>query len=367
MPDLYVGLMSGTSLDGVDACLVEFTPNQCHLVGFTFSPFSDQLRNRLKRLCNPQHPVLLSELGMLDVEIGQLFATTTLNLLSQTATATSDVHAIGSHGITLHHSPNGQHPFSTQIGDPNTIAECTGITTIADFRRRDMAAGGQGAPLVPAFHQYFFNRNGEDICILNIGGIANITLLNPNKTLGFDTGPGNTLMDSWTFQHHQKHYDSNGEWAASGNINSALLNTFKSDPYFQLPPPKSTGKEYFSAHWLQNFNLNGIASKDVQASLCKLSADTISDAIKKYAPNTQRTLVCGGGCHNLHLMSLLQEALPHPVESSENFGIDPDHVEAAAFAWLAWQTLQNQPGNLPQATGAKAPVVLGGIYPGRIN
>ncbi len=364
MPDFYIGLMSGTSLDGIDACLIDFTDNQYRFVDFYYHPFPSALKNSLKALSNPLQPIMLSDLGTIDHSLGQLFADVSLNLLIKASISPTDITAIGSHGVTVHHAPSSQHPFSCQIGDPNIIAQQTGITTVADFRRRDIAAGGQGAPMVPAFHQYFFSKKFNNLCVLNIGGMANITVLNDRQLLGFDTGPGNTLMDYWTFKHQQQHYDKNGEWAASGKTNQVLLNTLKSDAYFQQAPPKSTGKEYFSPTWLQTTLPVHMSATDVQATLCQLTADSISNAIRQFAPATERTIVCGGGSHNQHLMTLLQHNLEHPVESTAAYGIDPDHVEAAAFAWLARQTINGRPGNLPEATGAEMPVILGGIYPG---
>lgn len=366
MPEFFIGLMSGTSLDGIDAGLVDFSNDQVNLVGFSYQPYPPELRAQLQAISQAEQAIRLKDYGALDVQLGQLFAQAVLALLDKTQTPAAHIKAIGSHGQTVYHAPEPPHPFTLQIGDPNIIAQLTGITTVADFRRRDMAVGGQGAPLVPAFHQAVFGADQQAKTIVNIGGIANITVLG-QQLIGFDTGPGNTLLDYWHQQHRQQAYDANGNWASSGQVNAPLLAALKYDPYFELPAPKSTGKEYFSAHWLQQKLkfFPGVKAEDVQASLCKLTADTIADAIRHYAPASQQVLVCGGGAHNRQLMKFLQENLPCPVQTTTEQGIHPDHVEACAFAWLARQTLHNLPGNLCSVTGASAPVVLGGIYPGK--
>lgn len=369
MTQLYIGLMSGTSLDGIDASLVEFNDKEINLIAFGYSPFSDSLKNDIRQLSQPNIPILLKKYGSLDFRLGELFAQASNNLLAKANIPSESITAIGSHGQTVYHSPNQS--FSLQIGDPNIIAEKTGITTIADFRRRDIAAGGQGAPLVPAFHQAIFsqlvNLDMQAISIVNIGGIANITYLAGGKTIGFDTGPGNALIDHWTQKHLKTEYDKNGDWAKKGTINTALVSHLKNDPYFKLIPPKSTGKEYFSPDWLEQKTslFPHCSAEDIQASLCELTAETITDNILQYAPLSKQTLVCGGGVHNQYLISLIKKKLTYPVTSTAAFGINPDHVEAMAFAWLARQTMSNLPGNLTETTGAIAPVILGGIYPGK--
>ncbi len=365
--ELYIGLMSGTSLDGIDAILVDFSQEECRDIAFYFQPFPASLKEQIRKLCITDHPILLTEYGAMDCHIGKLFADTVAILLKNADISARRVKAIGSHGLTLCHAPQNTHAFSLQIGDPNIIAENTGITTVSDFRRRDIAAGGQGAPLVPAFHQYFFGQRGEKTCIINIGGIANITLLNNHTAIGFDTGPGNTLIDYWIRKQLKQSYDKNGKWASGGSIYQPLLQLLKKDRYFLQPPPKSTGTEYFSGKWLED-KLNqfpGLHIQDIQTTLCQLTADTITDAILQFEKKTTTTLVCGGGCHNQYLVSLISENLQHPVSSTADYQMDPDHVEAAAFAWLARQTIQHRPGNLYKATGAKSPVILGGIYVGR--
>lgn len=358
--------MSGTSIDGIDAALVDFTGASPRLIDFLYRPLPHQLRQQIHTLSLPDEPVLLQNYGILDSKLGCLFAETVLELLEQAQISADKIMAIGSHGQTVFHDPNSNYGFSLQIGDPNRIAQITGITTIADFRRRDMAVQGQGAPLVPAFHQAVFADHAQKRTVVNIGGIANITVLDDLETIGFDTGPGNTLMDQWCLQHRNQAYDQNGDWAASGQVQPELLAALKDDDYLRLPPPKSTGKEYFSPAWLQK-KLSvypDISSEDVQATLCRFTAESISDAINRHAPHNAQTLVCGGGAHNRQLLKHLQENLNHPLMSTAEFGIHPDHVEACAFAWLARQTINNRPGNLCSVTGARQAVVLGGIYPG---
>lgn len=364
---LYIGLMSGTSIDGIDASLVDFSDNKIRILAFHYQPFSSTLRQQIHSLSQPNQPVLLEHYGTIDTQLGQLFAEAALALLDKAKIAPSKIKAIGSHGQTVYHAPNGPHGFSLQIGDPNRIAEITGITTIADFRRRDIAVGGQGAPLVPAFHQAIFSDPNDSITVLNIGGIANITVLGKGPVLGFDTGPGNTLLDYWCQQSLGQNFDAGGEWTSSGKVNHALLSHLLDDPYFRQVPPKSTGKEYFSSVWLQQKIAPFGSSKpeDIQATLCQLSADSIADAILGYASDSRRVLVCGGGIHNRELIRKLEIRLPMTIVSTAEFGIDPDHVEAVAFAWLAKQTLQHNPGNLCTVTGAKRPTILGGIYPGQ--
>ncbi len=366
MSDLYIGLMSGTSLDGIDAGLVDFSHDKCQIVDFIYRPFSVAFKRQLAHLCHPDHPIYLHEYGKLDHQLGELFAEVTLELLQKNRIKTQQVTAIGSHGLTTHHAPDSQHAFSLQIGDPNIIAEKTGITTIADFRRRDIAAGGQGAPLVPAFHQYLFSKH-QPICIVNIGGIANISFLSDGETLGFDTGPGNTLLDYWIDKNLNNPFDDHGSWAKSGRVCHELLDQLKNDPYFSLAPAKSTGKEYFSPTWLENHlhEFKQLAGNDIQATLCQLTADTICEAINEYARDCNKVIVCGGGSHNDHLMELLQQNLHCPVSDSSPYDIDADQVEAIAFAWLARQTINHQPGNICSATGAQQAVILGGIYPGK--
>ncbi len=360
--------MSGTSMDGIDASLVDFSAKKPNVVASLYAPFSKTIVTKIRRLSNPSNLISLEQLGQLDNQLGHLYAQTISNLLKSTPYSSQDIIAIGCHGQTMHHAPTINHPFSLQIGNPNIIAEETGITTITDFRRRDIAAGGQGAPLVPAFHKEFFSAPGENRVILNIGGIANITLLpkeSRKKVSGFDTGPGNTLMDYWVQTHLHNPYDKNGNWADTGICQKELLEEMLNDPYFFIEPPKSTGKEYFSPGWLANL----IAKKkylpeDIQATLCHLTTQSITKAIIKTDITPDRLLVCGGGIHNHLLMKLLRKEFSCPVNSTQEFGLHPDQVEAVAFAWLARQTFNGLPGNMTDVTGACRSVILGGIYPG---
>lgn len=368
MTELYVGLMSGTSMDGVDAVVVDLGQSPVKIVAHHSLPIPSDLRLRLLALCQDA-TISLTELANADQAVAQLFAQAALAACQKANVATSSIAALGSHGQTIFHHPHGAHRSSLQIGDPNLIAELTSITTVADFRRRDMAAGGQGAPLVPSFHQIAFRSPTIDRVVLNIGGIANITVLPKNRNepvVGFDTGPGNMLMDAWAWKHLSKPMDEGGGWAATGQISPPLLSACLKDPYFQRPPPKSTGRELFNIAWLQAalaYLTSPIDAADVQATLCELTAVSISSAISQHFASAQQLLVCGGGAYNEFLLQRLSYHLPKiTVLTTSACGINPQHVEAAAFAWLAKQTLMGQCGNLPSVTGATHSVILGGIY-----
>jgi anhydro-N-acetylmuramic acid kinase len=366
MSQLYMGLMSGTSVDGIDVALVDFSQPQPQLIAFDCQPFPQAIKQQIQHISLPNQPITLQAYGALDCQLGHLFADAVNQLLAQENISPTLIQAIGSHGQTVYHQPHTDLPFSLQIGDPNVIAQKTGITTIADFRRRDIAAGGQGAPLAPAFHQAVFAQQTEKITVLNIGGIANITILFKNQVVAFDIGVGNTLMDYWVNKHLQQAYDKNGDWARSGHVIPALLARLKQADYFAAPPPKSTGKEYFSPAWLENHltTCPNLKPADVQATLCQLTAETISEAIAQYAIETERLLVCGGGVYNAYLMALLSCG-KYAVSSTADYGVRPDAMEAMAFAWLAQQTLNHTTGNLIHVTGANTPVILGGIYPAK--
>lgn len=367
---LYVGLMSGTSMDGIDTALVEFGDRQCTVRESRTSDYPAVLRTELLAAKHDPASCSLDAIGSLDRKVGECFRDAVLELLSTCDVLPSDVAAIGSHGQTLRHQPEAETPFTIQIGDPSVIALGTGITTVADFRREDMAAGGQGAPLAPAFHAWLFNDLDSDIVVLNIGGIANITILPAasGAITGFDTGPGNTLLDLWIQDNRGEQYDAGGAWAAQGNVLSHLLDEFLADDYFEKPPPKSTGFEHFNAEWLQSAVANSCtgrepATADVQSTLAALTTNSIASAVGTYAPETSSILVCGGGVHNADLMRRLAEALPDThVDSTRSRGLCPDSVEAAAFAWLAKQRLAGEPGNLPSVTGAARAVPLGAVY-----
>ena len=333
---LYIGLISGTSMDAVDSVLVSHDADRPELIA--------------------SH--------------AHLFADAVTRLLQDAAIGAGEVIAIGSHGQTVYHGPNDKPPITVQLGDPNVIAERTGITTVADFRRRDMAAGGQGAPLVPAFHRAVMQKSGSPRAIVNIGGIANLTVLpgNPEEeVLGFDTGPGNTLMDLWCRRHRDAPLDRDGAWARGGKPVPALLRLLLEDPYFAAAPPKSTGREYFNLDWLdaaiEKSSSKEVDAQDVQHTICELTAKTIVEATRKYAPETREIFVCGGGAHNAALMRALAAVAGNiSVNSTAAAGFDPKWVEAVAFSWFAKQTLEGNPSNLPSVTGARHPVILGGIY-----
>ena len=365
----YLGLISGTSADGIDAALVRFDGDATHArpelaFGRTY-PWDPALRARLVELGQRTAMLTLDEVGELDVRIGRAFAQAAKAAIEASGVATADIAAIGSHGQTLRHRAQGEIPFTLQLGDPSTIAERCGVRVVADFRRRDVAAGGHGAPLVPAFHAATLHSDAEDRAALNLGGIANFTLLPANGAVrGFDTGPANGLMDAWCLRHSGQAYDMGGGFAAQGRIDEALLARLLDEPWFALPPPKSTGRDQFHLAWMESKLRGDEAPADVQATLLALSVRTIADALRAAQPHTQRVIACGGGVHNPLLMAALAAAMPGSVvESSAMHGLDPDFVEAMAFAWLARETLAGRPGNLPAVTGAAGPRVLGAIYP----
>ena len=367
---LYVGLISGTSADGIDAALVHFDPaGRCELrLGRTY-PWEPQLRGRLVELGQGGAMQSIEELGTLDVRIAEAFASATSRLLEEAAVAASNVRAVGSHGQTVRHRPeganlDGRHPFTMQLGDGNVIAERCGIATVADFRRRDIAAGGQGAPLLPALHASMLGSADEDRAVLNLGGIANLTLLPATGTVrGFDTGPANALMDAWCERNLGLAYDTDGAFAAQGAVDASLLDRLLDETWFALPAPKSTGREHFHLGWLQPRLRGDEKPADVQATLLELTAVTVVDALQAHQPHTRRLLVCGGGVHNPALLRRIAELAAIPVESTAAHGVDPDFIEAMGFAWLARQTLAGRPGNLPGVTGASGPRVLGVVYP----
>lgn len=368
MKDLYIGLMSGTSVDGIDAALVDFSQTQPQVIATHYTPYDHDLRKKILALCQ-QGDNEIYRLGELDVHLGKKFAHAANALLIKASVAPQDIKAIGSHGQNIRHAPHNFHGFTLQIADPNTIAAETGITTVADFRRKDIAHGGQGAPLVPAFHQQILAAENQHRAIVNIGGISNVTLLpqdNPHPVTGFDLGPGNALLDEWINLHQQKTHDEKGAWGAQGKVDSDLLNLLLSDKYFTLPPPKSTGREYFNLSWLENHLKSlgrNVTPVDVQTTLVELTAQTIIHPVRQQLSSGE-ILVCGGGAHNAYLMSRLQTLADSQftVDSTQKYGVDPDWVEAMAFAWLARQTMNKLPGNLPSVTGARCAAILGGIY-----
>lgn len=364
---LYLGLISGTSADGIDVALASFARRPKLLAGLT-RPYPEDLRRRVLALAQSDGRIGLDELGALDVEIARAFAAAAAQLLQREGIRAGEIHALGSHGQTVRHRPFGAAPYTLQVGDPNLIAELTGITTVADFRRRDVAAGGQGAPLAPAFHAAMVANSPKTRVVLNLGGIANITILPGDGTTplrGFDTGPANCLLDAWVARHLDQTYDKDGAFAASGRVDEVLLARLLSDPYFAAPPPKSTGREVFHLLWLGE-HLRGlvIAPKHVQATLTALSARTIADAIRTHASAAREVWVCGGGVHNPVLLAAIAEAVaPVPVASTAALGIDPDFVEAMTFAWLARERIRARaaPG-VHTVTGSRGPRVLGAVY-----
>ena len=371
---IYLGLMSGTSVDGIDAALVSLSDGKPPLLTATHAhPIPATIRDEIQALMRTGANEV-ERMGELDMALGELFAAAANAVIKKSGLAPKDIRAIGSHGQTIRHRPRAAHPFTLQIGNPSVIAERTGITTVADFRARDIAAGGQGAPLAPAFHRHVFHSPQRHRVIVNIGGIANITCLPADAAqpvTGFDTGPGNTLLDQWIRHRQGRSHDDNGQWAAAGRASNELLEQLLADPYFAAPPPKSTGREHFNIEWLQG-HLKRLAAPpadaDVQATLMQLTAGTIAGAIRRFLPETQEAYVCGGGAHNRALMAALADNLSGiRVATTEALGLPPDWVEAAAFAWLAYQALQGQPGNVPSVTGAKRAVILGGIYPGGLR
>ena len=363
MSELYLGMISGTSIDGVDAVLVDFGDRSCRIIEAATTPFPPQLLARVRSIVEvPQ--TALRELGALDHAVGAFFAVCALDLITRAGVERDTVHAIGHHGQTIFHQPSGDEPFSMQIGDPNVVAAATGVCTVADFRRLDIAVGGQGAPLVPAFHSWCFGVASEARAVVNIGGIANITALQPSHpATGFDTGPGNTLLDLWVRRHRGADYDNEGAWAACGNVDATLLATLLTEPYFSATAPKSTGRELFNMQWLDaHLSRHSATPADVQATLAELTATTIIASIDRTLSECKQLIVCGGGAHNKDLMARLRRLSGRSVDTTAAFGIAPDWVEGAAFAWLARARLRSEAGNVPTVTGARRLAVLGGVY-----
>ena len=366
---LFIGLMSGTSLDGVDGVLVAFSAEgKPRLLHHASSPFADDLRAELLALNtsgdNELHRAALAANGLV-----RTYAQVVRDLIKQSGLKPSDITAIGAHGQTVRHRPQefDRNGYTLQLNNPALLAELSGCTVVADFRSRDVAAGGQGAPLVPAFHIGVFGRPNETVAVLNLGGIANLSVLRADgSVLGFDCGPANALMDYWCHEHTGKWYDANGTWAAQGKVVGPLLAALLQEPYFSQTPPKSTGRDLFNPDWLhQNLAKHSdVDAQDVQTTLAELTAISCADDLKRLAPEAKELIVCGGGALNQHLMKRLEAHLPGVlVQSSAAHGIDPQQVEAAAFAWLARQCLLGLPGNLASVTGARGPRILGAIYP----
>jgi len=361
-PALYVGLMSGTSLDGVDAALADLSGPRPRLLANAHVPFDPPLRCELLAL-NSSGADEIERAARAGNELAQRYADAVAAVLGKSKTAAPAVCAIGCHGQTVRHRP--ERGYTTQIGNGARLAELTGIRVVADFRSRDVAAGGQGAPLAPAFHAAVFAEATEDRVVLNLGGIANLSFLpRQGAVTGFDSGPGNCLLDLWAARHLGRPLDEGGAWATAAAVIPALLERMLREPYLASPPPKSTGRDLFNADWLQAKLDGGEDAQAVQATLLELTSRSVADAISRHCRGAQRIIVCGGGAKNTALMRRLAElAAPAALETSDRHGIDPQLVEATAFAWLAQRALENLPGNLPAVTGARGPRVLGAVYP----
>lgn len=370
MSGLYIGLMSGTSLDGVDAVLVDFEKERPHVLASASAPFSTELKNSFLGLNAPGADEL-HRAALAANSLARVYADTVEEVLRKVNLQSHQIRAIGAHGQTVRHRPGEFDTvgYTLQINQPALLAELSGIDVVADFRSRDVAAGGQGAPLVPPFHQSVFQDPEHAVAVLNIGGISNVTLLHPDAPddiLGFDCGPGNALMDTWCLEHTGAAWDNEGQWAASGTVHQALLETFLHEPYFAKAPPKSTGRDLFNSPWLAAClnRVAPIAAVHVQATLAELTAVSCARAIQSHLPDCRTLIVCGGGALNLHLMARLQHALPTvDVMNSAARGLPPLQVEAAAFAWLARQAILRKTGSLQSVTGARGARILGAIYP----
>lgn len=362
MNSLVIGIMSGTSLDGVDAVLVDFASQPLQTRARVWQPYPAEVRTRASQL---QHADAdeLHRAALLGNMLAHCYAQAVQRLLAEAAVTSEQIAAIGCHGQTVRHRPDAG--YSWQINHPALLAELTHITVVADFRARDIAAGGQGAPLVPAFHAEVFGSSETHRVILNIGGIANVTDLAPDRPVrGFDCGPGNLLMDAWCEKHHNRPYDGNGRWASQGKPLPTLLAKLLAHEFFKKSPPKSCGRDEFNLHWLMQHLAGDESPQDVQATLAELTAIGIAEAIRQWCGQPAEMFICGGGVHNDHLLTRLGAHLPAcRIASTDFLGQPPDWVEATAFAWLAWRTLNKLPGNLPSVTGASGPRILGAIYP----
>ena len=357
----FIGLMSGTSADAIDAALVGFeSDGKTHLICTHTLQLPADLKKRIIA-AQTRADTSIRDVCEQDVALSLLYAVAVETLTKKANIPASKIEAIGNHGQTLLHAPEADHPFTLQIGDNHRLAELSGIAVVGDFRRRDIAAGGQGAPLVPAFHRTLVSQT-ETAAFLNVGGIANISVIAPDRLSGFDTGPGNTLSDAWIRKHQQQAFDTGGAWASIGRLDEPLLERMLADPYFSRPAPKSTGQDYFNLTWLESLKVDELAPVDVQRTLVELTARSASDALK--TSGCERAYLCGGGRHNKLLIHRIR-SLVAPIEVSDTsaLGVDADFVEAVAFAWLAKQCLDRASGNVPAATGAQSERVLGVIYP----
>ena len=359
--------MSGTSLDGVDGVLADCTDERTQVTHHVYQPFTPALSADLLSL-NTSGPDELHRASLAANALTRVYAQVVAALLTNARISPAAVKAIGAHGQTVRHRPQefDGTGYTLQLNNPALLAELTGIDVVADFRSRDIAAGGQGAPLVPTFHQALFARTGQTVCVLNVGGISNLSVLQDGAVLGFDCGPGNALMDAWCQQHTGQAYDADGAWAASGRVHEPLLQVLMREPYFANPPPKSTGRDLFNPPWLfkQLDGFSSLAPVDVQTTLTELTARTCANDVQHHGPDSESLIVCGGGAFNDHLMRRLQALLPQlKVSTSQAHGLPPQQVEAAAFAWLARKAVLRQTGSLKSITGARGARVLGAIYP----
>lgn len=367
MPDtLFIGLISGTSRDGVDAALVSLDGQKTDLLHAFCRPYPPAVRADLDRMIEAGRAPDPGKAAALDELLGRFFARCAIELADEAGVERRDIRAIGCHGQTVWHQPGGERPVSVQLGSGSLIARTTGITTVTDFRRADLKAGGQGAPLAPLLHRELFQSGEERRVVLNLGGIANLTLLGTDGAVqGFDTGPGNCLLDAWIRQCRDQAFDAGGAWAASGTVSAELLERLLEDPYFERQPPKSTGLEHFNLRWLlPRIGESELATADVQRTLAELTVESVARPLEGQQP--ERLLVCGGGVHNAFLMARLKDRLGDcQVQSTADHGVDPDWVEAILFAWLARERLAERAQNTGPITGARQPVLLGKVYPGK--
>jgi anhydro-N-acetylmuramic acid kinase len=356
---LFIGIMSGTSLDGVDVALCQITETTCTLEASSFMPFERSLKEEILSIINAS--TTIKQIGELDYKLAVLFSKAVNALLKEENLKAEDIVAIGSHGQTLWHEPNGAFPFSMQLGNPSVLSVETGIDVVADFRAKDVAMGGQGAPFAPAFHQFLFSHL-ESCAVLNIGGMANISILG-KELIGYDTGCGNVLMDMWILEHKNLPYDKDGIWAKSGRIHPDLLKNILNDSYFNLKFPKSTGREYFNKKFLINYleSFGKIPIEDIQATLLAVTVHSIANEVKKF--NIKELLLCGGGANNIFLISELQKLLPTvDIKKTDDYNINSDDLEAMIFAWFAYMRVEERPVALKSVTGAKRSTILGGLY-----
>jgi anhydro-N-acetylmuramic acid kinase len=358
----FVGLISGTSGDGIDAAIVLTDGHAARCEAYRCYPFEATLATALQRDLSRARDLQRTEIDRLDRALGDAFADAAIAVIADAGLDPAQITAIGSHGQTLIHEADAEPPRTLQVGDPQLIATRTGLTTVGDFRSADLAAGGQGAPLAPAFHASVL---GEEVarCVLNLGGIANLTIIQPGDPVrGFDLGPANTLMDAWYRQHQDGPFDEGGRWASSGSVDAGLLARLLDEPFFAAPPPKSTGRDTFTLAWLSAHGVDALPPADVQATLVQLTTDLVDEHMRQHAPGTTELLICGGGVHNQHLMARIGRISGLTVRSTADIGLDPDAVEACTFGWLAARALAGLPGNLPEVTGANDAVVLGQVF-----